>query len=281
MKKTILILTLLLQLGAFAGGGWTHPKGEGFFLLSQRMIAGTNYFNSNGLIVQSPALAAFTTNFYGEYGFTNKLTGIVYTPFLTSLSRASGVDSLGNTFIGDNALGFGDVDLAVKYGILDKKLKLAATLTFGIPSGNYNAGSTKTLHLGDGEFNQMLRLDASMALKKGFFATLFAGFNNRNSGFSDEIHYGGELGWSKNKFTGIIKIYGRNSLFNEPRKDSPIPGIYSDNLEYFSFSPQILYTFKGNFGVLAEAGFATASRNIIAAPSLTLGFYYKLKQKEK
>lgn len=279
MKKTLILLSILLtQSAVFAGGGWTQKKGDGFFLLSQRVIAGEFYANSEGNIVESPLLACFTTNFYGEYGFTDKLTGILYTPFLTSLSRAGGIDANGNIFLQDDAFGFGDIDLSVKYKLLSKKVHVAATLTAGIPTGNLNAGSTGTLHLGDGEFSQMLRVDASSSFKKGMFATIFAGFNNRTKGFSDEIHYGGEFGWQKNKFTTILKIYGRKSLFNEPRKDSPIPGIYSDNLEYFSISPQFLYKVKGNVGILAEGGFALAARNIIAAPSITLGVFWDLKK---
>ncbi len=277
MKKNIFILALIFQFSALAGGGWTQPKGEGFFMLSQRMIAGSYYYNSEGVIVQSPFLSALTTNIYGEYGFTDKLTGIVYSPFITALSRDAGTDSLGNVFTEDNALGFGDIDLALKYKLYSKNIHISASLTFGLATGNFNAGSTKTLHLGDGEYNQMLMVHASKSFKKGIFSTLFLGFNNRTSGFSDEIHYGGEIGYSKNKFTGIIKIYGRNSLFNETRKDSPIPGIYSDNLEYFSVSPQVLYTLKGNIGLMGEAGFAMGSRNIIAAPSLTLGVWFNLK----
>ncbi len=278
MKKLILLCCFLSQIAAFAGGGWTQKKGEGFFLLSQRMIVGTNYFNSQSNIIASPGLAAFTTNLYGEYGFTDKLTGIFYSPFITALSREAGVDSSGNIFTKDNALGFGDIDLGVKYKLWSKNIHVSASLTIGLATGDYTARETKTLHLGDGEYNQMLKIHASKSFKKGIFTSLFLGYNNRTSGFSDEIHYGGEIGYSKNKFTGILKIYGRNSLFNEkPRKDSPIPGIYSDNLEYFSVSPQILYNLKGNIGILGEAGFAMGSRNIIAAPSLTLGIYLNLK----
>ncbi len=278
MKKILLIVFVLSQYNAFCGGGWTQEKGNGFFMLSQRMISGTNYFNSNAVIVSSPALSAFTTNFYGEYGITNKLTATIYTPFLTSLSRESGIDDMGNVFIGDNATGFGDVDIALKYGLCSNKINLAVSLIGGMATGNFNAGSTGTLHLGDGEYNQMLKLDASKSFNKGIFATVFLGYNNRTKGFSDEIHYGGEVGFVKNKFIGIVKIYGRKSMFNEVRKDSPIPGIYSDNLEYFSISPQILYKLKGNIGLMAEAGFATFSRNIIAAPSLSLGVFLDFKK---
>ena len=58
-------------------------------------------------------------------------------------------------------------------------------------------------------------------------------------------------------------------------KRQPYSGIYSDNLEYFSLSPQILYKVKGNVGITAN-WIALNSRNIIAAPSFTLGVFLDL-----
>jgi hypothetical protein len=277
-RRIVFVLAFILSTTTFAGGGWTQKKGNGFFSLSQRMIAGTYYANSEGIITQSPLLTAFTTNLYAEYGITDNLTGIFYSPFATALGREAGTDSLGNAFTADNAFGFGDMDFGLKYKVLDSKVKIAVSVILGVPSGNYNAGTTGTLHLGDGEFNQLGMVDFSGSFGKGFFGTAFVGFNNRTNGFSDEIHAGGELGWQKNKFTTILKVYARNSLFNEVRKDSPIPGIYSDNLEYIAISPYFMYKLTDKWGVSAEAGFATFARNIIASPSISLGVFFDLKR---
>lgn len=281
MRYIKFLLAFLLFSGTiYAGGGWPQKKGEGFFLLSQRSIVGNGYYGSEGLSIGSPRLSALTTHFYGEYGITDKFTAVLHSPFITALSRDAGLDGMGNIFIADNDLGFGDIDAAIKYNILSKPLFLSAELTLGIPSGNYNGGQTETLHLGDGEFNQMLRVYASKGFKYGIFATAFGAFNNRTNGFSDEFHYGGELGISQFGLTLIGKLYVRQSLFNEPRKDSPIPGIYSDNLEYFSFGFQALYKFR-NWGVMFEQGTANFGRNIIAALSYSGGIFFELKQKEK
>ena len=118
----------------------------------------------------------------------------------------------------------------------------------------------------------MLKIEASRGFKHHLFATVFVAFNNRTKHYSDDLQYGGEFGYSKNKLTAILKVYCRTSLFNEPRKDSPIPGIYSDNLEYYSL--------KYNIGVMAEAGFALGSRNVLAVPSISLGVYWNLKKRE-
>lgn len=277
MKQLILSLAIFAQGALLAGGGWTQPKGKGFFLVSQRVISGTNYYNSEGVIVASPSLSTFTSNIYGEYGITNRLTGVFYSPILTSVSRGEGIDATGKLFIEDQAAGLGDIDLGLQYQLLKGTWNLSASVVFGLPTGNHFAGTTGTLRLGDNEFNQLVKADLSRSFNHNLFGTIFAGFNNRTNGFSDEIHYGGEFGYSKNKLTAILKIYGRKSLFNEFRKDEYIPGIYSDNLEYFSFSPQVLYDITDHIGVLAEAGFAGMSRNIIASPSWTIGVYFNLK----
>lgn len=279
--KLICISSFLIPIMSLAGGGWPQKKGEGFFLLSQRIIAGNGYYNNQGFVTGSPRLGAYTTHFYGEYGITDKFTAIVHSPFITHLTRDAGVDGFGNVFTADQATGFGDADLALKYNFFSKPFYLTAEVTLGVPSGNYNGGSTGTLHLGDGEFSQMLKLYASKGFKYGIFATAFGGFNNRTNGFSDEWHYGGEVGISKWGFTLIGKLYNRSSLFNEPRKDSQIPGIYSDNLEYFSYGFQILYTYKDQYGLMFEQGTAGESRNIIAAQSYSFGVFWKMKEKKE
>jgi hypothetical protein len=279
MKRTIFYLLLLMITGqTWAGGGWTNKKGNGFFSLSQSMIYGNFYFNQDAQVISSPSLGVFTTNLYGEYGITDRFTGILYSPFLTSVNRQGGIDSTGQVFNPDQAIGLGDLDIGIKYGWVQGSVNIATSVIFGLPTGNHFAGETGTLHLGDGEFNQLIKLDVSAGLNNGLFTTVFGGFNNRTNGFSDEIHVGGELGYSRNKWIAIVKIYGRYSVFNEtPRKDSPIPGIYSDNIEYLAISPQVLYRLKNNWGVMGEIGFAAHGRNIIASPAFQLGVFYELK----
>ena len=281
MKQLIIviILTSLTQNLVYAGGGWTPLKGEGFFMLSQRSISGTFHSNTQAIIGKSPFSQVMTTNFYGEYGITDRFCGIIYSPFLTFAKQDKGTDEFGNIFESDNAIGMGDIDLAIKYRLLKGNYNLSASAWFGINSGNYSAGKTKQLHLGDGEFNQILRFDLSHAFRS-FWWTIYAGFNHRTKNTSNEILAGGELGWKKGKFIGILKIDNRSSLFDGSRIESYTPGIYSSNLEYFGITTQVLYKLKGNLGLSLDAGFAPYLRNIIAAPSFTIGVYYNLKRSD-
>lgn len=281
MKKQLLFLFfgLLLTSNVSAGGGWTPEKGNGFFMLSQRYIGGSFRANSGGIIGKSPLAYVTTTDLYGEYGITDRFCGILYTPVLSFAYQEGGVDEFGRMHLRDKAVGNGDIDLAVKYKIIDRDIKVAASAWAGINAGNYNGGTTGNLHLGDGEFSQMLRLDAS-ASANAFWMNLYVAFNNRTRNFSDEMRFGGEFGWHKGGFFSILKVNVNKSLFNGNEPDTYSPGIYSNNIEYFGVAPQFLYKFDNNLGLALEAGFALSARNIIASPSLSAGVFYDLKRKK-
>ncbi len=283
MKIQLLILVMIIgPFQLIAGGGWTPKKGEGFFMLSQRYIGGGYFANPYAKIIASPLATVMTTNIYGEYGLTNRFCAIVYSPFVTAVTQQSGIDSSGNSYSKDKALGIGDIDLALKYRFLEKKgFNASVSLWAGINSGDYRSGTTKELHLGDDDFSQMLRFDISKGFKKNYWATMYAGFNNRTNNYSDEIRVGGEIGYNrKDKFFAVLKIDSKSSLFNGSQPDSKYPGIYSNNLEYFGISPQVMYRFKHGFGIMGEVGFALHARNIIAAPSFSAGIFYDLKRKK-
>ena len=249
-------------------------------MLSHRIIAGSYLANSDAMFGVSPFAMAQTTNIYGEFGITNRLGGIVYSPILTIGRQEEGMDEFGRFHLADEAVGLGDIDLALQYQILDGKYKLSGSVWLGINSGDYNAGRYGVIHLGDGDFNQMGRVDLSSSFKS-FWWNTYGAFNNRTNDFSDEIRFGGEFGWRSNRLSAIAKVDAKFSMFNGSRSDSHSPSIYSNNQEYFAISPQVLYEFHNHVGVMAEAGFAVHSRNIIAAPSISLGVFFNLKDDKK
>ncbi len=280
MKYTFSIFFWFFLITSKAGGGWTPKKGEGFSSLGFRTITGQNYINnfSNfGFIPQSSNSAIVT---YVEYGLTDKWCGILYSPLISSSKQMSGIDFQGTILENDKAVGIGDVDLGIKRSLINGKYAVSATLILGIPSGDFTAGKTKQLRLGDGDFSQLLRFDVSRSFKKTW-ATIYSGYNNRTANFSSDVQFGGEFGWKKKGFIAILKAYGRISLDNGSKPISNYPGIYSNNIEYIGLGPQVMYFFKNNFGIYAEAGFAFYTRNIVGAPSLSIGIAYDIKKKAK
>lgn len=278
MKKAAFTsLCLLTSILAFGGGGWTQGKGNSFVLLSQRYIGGGFYaFSPRKILDFRPGRAGYySTHFYGEYGLGQKLDLVLHSPVLSGyFYKENGMSE------SQNALGLGDVDLAVKYQLMSGSLNLAGSLMMGIPTGNSSAGDQNNILLGDGEFNQMAKLDLSSGFGKGYFATASLGFNNRTNGYSDEIHAAFEIGVTRNKLIAILKLYLLKSTFNGTRAEASLPGIYSNNLEYLAVSPVFIYK-MGNKGLLLDLGFAPYLRNILAVPSFTFGMYWELKKKKK
>ncbi|MCB0736821.1 MAG: hypothetical protein KDC92_04850 [Bacteroidetes bacterium] len=275
MKRALsFLLFSLLSFSLFAGGGWINEKGHGFAMLSQRYIGGSFYAFNNASIYTTPLAGVYTTNLYAEYALTNKVEISTFFPFLTGAFMQAGTDELGAVYPEDAAFGLGDMDVAIKYGLLSGGLNLAVSGLFGLPLGDNQAGETNRLMLGDGEFNQMIKLDASVGLGAKWYGTFMVGFNHRTQGFSEEFHSSLEIGRNGDKLLALTKFYLLKSMNNGNANVASLPGIYSNNLEYFALNPSFLYK-MGNGGINLDLGFALHLRNIIAAPSLSLGYFLK------
>jgi len=270
---------LSLQTQAFAGGGWPQEKGSGFFKLGQYMIYSGYYSTPAGDIVDITSTGFYSTSIYGEYGITDRFTVISYIPFFVRSTLNRVIDREGNLIQdGDYLNSFGDTDISFKYGIITgKPVVLAASFTLGIPLGESSGGRTGLLQAGDGEFNQMITLEASASSNSGkLYGTLLAGFNNRTNNFSEEIRYGIEVGYHLKKFWFINKVVGIKSLFNGDDKQIVNNGIFNNNMEYLSITPEISFEFGDNMGINVSTGFALYARKVLASPSFSLGAYFKL-----
>lgn len=278
MKKLILLSAIALSVcPAHAGGGWPQPKGKGFFKLGQNMIRSSSFFSPAGEVIDITTTSLYTTSLYGEYGITGRLTGIAYFPFFVrgTLNQIEYRQS-GNREPGDAVNSVGDSDLGLKYTFMaGKPLFASFTVLLGLPLGDTGGGNSGILQTGDGEFNQLVRLDVSGSLTSKVFASAYIGFNNRTRGFSDEFRYGAEIGVTWKKFTPILKINSVESFFNGDA-EAVQNGIFSNNTEYFSPTVEVNYQHTGHLGLSASGGFALSGRNILASPNWSLGVYWKL-----
>lgn len=279
MKKFTLIFAITLSTSLlFAGGGWPQPYRGGYFKLSQNYIRSPYFFGPDGSIVDITTVQLFTTSIYGEYGFTKRLTGILYFPFFVRNTLNETVyNQSGQVVPGDEFQSIGDTDLAFKYGlIMDKPIVLSATLLLGLPLGKSSGGEGQILQTGDGEFNQMIRLDASHSFyPKPIYVSAYAGFNNRTQDFSDEIRFGAEVGLTFKKFTPILKLNVVQSLYNG-NAEAIQNGIFSNNTEYISPTVELNYQWTEQWGISGSGGFAFAGKNILASPNWSIGVYLKL-----
>ncbi len=281
------ILLLILTNTLIAGGGWPQPKNNGYFKLSQWWVVSNQHFTDNGMIDPNVTTGTFNTSIYAEYGFTDRFTGILYFPFFSRVYTNNIVSgTTGKVIIPGEAINsIGDTDISLKYGLtLNKPLALSATLTLGLPFGNPSGGSQGNLQTGDGEFNQMLLIDAGTSFRIGkvdVYSNAFVGFNQRNGGYSDEWRFGIEAGATifKKKVIAIMRFYGIRSLNNGTRNDNNNSGtsLFANNSEHLTISPEIGYNINKNWGVSFTYGTALSGKLIFANPSYSVGVYYNLK----
>ena len=280
MKRllTIVLLSSAAISICFAGGGWPQKKGKGFFKIGQSVIIANKYFSPGGEVVDITTISLYTTSFYGEYGITDRLTGIAYVPFFVrSTLNEVRYEPSGTVVPGDEMNSFGDTDIGLKFGITkDKPVAVSATLMLGLPIGETAGGEQKILQAGDGEFNQLVMIDAGKGFNK-WYGNIGVGFNNRTNGFSDEFRYTFEVGYTGSpKLIASLKVNGVNSLYNGDEIPNTNNGVFANNTEYLAFGPELGYKIKDNFGVTASAFFATAAKRILASPNFGAGLYYTL-----
>ncbi len=278
-KISTILLMLLISTVTLAGGGWPQPVGKGYFKLSQSMIRADKFFNPSGDIVDITTISIYSTALYGEYGFSDRVTGIAYVPFFVrSTLNAVKRRQSGSIEPGDQVNATGDPILGLKYAIIkDKWIALSGTISLGIPMGETEGGESRILQTGDGEFNQMIMIDASHSFyPRPIYTTFSVGFNNRTNGFSEEFRYGFEVGYTGIKnLIAVLKINGVES-FNNGEVTTAGNGIFANNTEFLGITPEINYNLNEQWGISASAGFAPYAKRILAAPNYSIGMYFQL-----
>ncbi|MGK7396496.1 MAG: hypothetical protein ACNS62_18095 [Candidatus Cyclobacteriaceae bacterium M3_2C_046] len=279
MKQILFLSILFIMITGqlFAGGGWTPEKGSGFVKLSQSMLLSDQFFSPAGDLVDITTTGIYSSSIYGELGITDRFTVIAYFPFFSRATLNRKETPEGELIEeGDHLNSLGDADLTFKYGLIQQKpLVLSASLTLGLPLGTNGGGRTGLLQTGDGEFNQMLTLEASHSFyPQNFYLSGLIGFNNRTNNFSDEIRYGLEIGFTPGKFIGVLRFYGVKPLMNGNDELLPINGVFNNNVEFLAVTPEINYMMTEKWGISLSFGGAFYGKNILANPNLVGGLFY-------
>lgn len=279
MKKILVLFLISSSFVSYGGGGWTKNKGKGYFKISQYTLIANQYFNPEGNLIRiNPRISLYNTAIYGEYGLNDKFTTELYFPIF-SRSVLNNLQKRNGEFIdGDKVSSVGDMNVSIKYGIHQEgSTVFSAKITLGLPLGDASGGRTGTLQTGDGEFNQMLSLDIGHSFYPiPVYANVSAGLNNRTKNFSDEFRYSVEGGVTMGNFVLIGRILGVKSLMNGNTEDNSNQGVFGNNVEYLSFTPEVLYNIKAHYGISAAAGTAFSGKQVLASPSFEIGFFLEL-----
>jgi hypothetical protein len=279
-NNALLFFILLLLPGSIYANGWPQPKGHGFFKLDFSSIRARQFYGMDGNIYDingaGTLLGNYTAAFYGEYGLNNRLTAIAYVPFLVRNTVNEGVGAITGEVLqpGLENTAIGDVDLGLRVGLLRKgSWVLSASATLGIPSGDFE--NPDLLYTGDGEFNQLLKLEWGYGQSR-WYATGNIGFNNRTKGFSEEFRYHIEAGFwvLPGKLLASAKLAGVES-FNNGDPNGSGNGLFSNNVEYTSPQLALSYEHRQKWGITAQIAGAVSGRNVLAAPAISVGIYVK------
>ncbi len=281
-------LMLLLPVLAKAGGPWPQGKGKAYVKLSEWWLRFDRHYTDAGLTDPNLTSGVYNTFVYGSYGITDRLTGIVNANvFGRNVVNDLESSVSGEVLVKGEALNhLGDIDLALKYTITKSGAAwpVSATVLFGLPTGQDEAGVQGNLQTGDGEFNQALRFDVAhgfgVGKKSSAYVAAYSGVNNRTNGFSDEFRGGLEASVNllSQKLWLISRLDVVESFQNGDTAETFMgSGIFSNNAEFTSIGLEANYYLTPRLGVSVGAARALRGELIAAAPSYSAGLFLDLK----
>ncbi len=292
MKNIIFsLLTLFFITGTInAGGPWVQQKGKGYFKFSEWWTVYDQHYTDTGQKDPNVTTGIFNTSLYVEYGFTNRLTGIFSGPIFSRNYMNNLISSTNGELLikGEAINSLGDFDIGFKYSLTKPgsvKIPISASFTFGLPTGKTNGGTQGNLQTGDGEFNQMIQIDAGTGFNLGknvfAYANAFAAFNNRTQGFSEEFRLGIEagVGLFNKKLWIITRLSNVESLQNGETVETIMrTSIFANNTEYTSLGLEANYYISDKIGVSASITSALRGEIIAASPSYSIGIFLDLSK---
>lgn len=275
-------LALLVSLGSVIDSraqAWPHAAGGGFYQIGFQYIRASEFFEPDGHRIDIPTLGDYQVSFYLEHGLTDRLTATAYIPFVEriTLNRIVGEDTGFEFFSGDEVTGVADAEIGARYGILRKGGTVASVFVrFGIPIGD--SDQENGLHTGDGELNQIAGIAVGHSFwPKPAYVQADIGYNNRLKGYSDEIPFKLEAGYTlRNVWTLAGKIRGVMSTHNGvDERLGGTGGLYGNNQEFVSLGGEVSYVPKGTLGVSVRGEWAVVAENVLAAPAFGFSVFLK------
>jgi hypothetical protein len=273
MKQAIATgLLIVLSAGAAFAGAWTAPKNSYYEKLAFNYYFANETFDKGGNRGATPNSGKFTdynVSNYFEFGLTNDLTII---NALTYKWLENSNDQ-GRTR-GD---GFGDVDLGVRYKLLDhEKIGIISTQALVKIPGAY--GKNDPLPLGNGQVDAEFRLLYGRSLYPLIpgYANIEFGYRWRDGDPSDEVRYLIEFGVDiTQKLYTRVKLDGIFSMDNGLKLDSSGNPTSTNNYDLGKLDLTLGYKIAPSWGVEASYVPALYGQNTAAGTTYSLAVYFK------
>lgn len=265
-------LLVAVSAGAALAGAWTAPKNSCYEKLAFNYYFANETFDKAGNRGATPNSGKFTdynVSNYFEFGLTNDLTII---NALTYKWLENSNDQ-GRTR-GD---GLGDVDLGVRYKLLDHaKIGIVSTQALVKIPGAY--GKSDPLPLGNGQVDAELRLLYGRSLYPYIpgYANIEIGYRWRDGDPSDEVRYLIEFGVDiTQKLYTRAKLDGIFSMDNGLKRDSSGNPTTTNNYDLGKLDLTIGYKIGPSWGVEASYVPALYGQNTAAGTTYSLAVYFK------
>ena len=289
----VLIMSLVAACKAFAvGGAWVKtPEGYYFKVGFTSITADKEY----GLQGEDRPLFGDTVRFrdgtigisnisvYGEYGFTDWLTGVISTQYSVAVREAEDLETgLAET---TSASGLSDIWVSGRVNLLPKSWKLAgaATLAWKIPTGSPN----KEIPLGTG----VADYEGALAFGTGFpvgedtygYAQVSSGYRLRNRA-SNEVNWHVESGVQvipglalQAIFDGVHSTADFDDAAMSGNNDQVFTGLVNDQ-SFSRFSGGVIYDLSEEMQINFLYAKALSGINTLASSSISVGVAWKANQ---
>ena len=284
MKKNRFYLVFLL-FALTAHGQWINEKRKGYYKIGSWSLLADEHYTDQGIVDPNATRGLLINSIYAQYGLSKKINLLAYIPFLVHMYQFAQVSQTNGKIYEPRQEfnSFGDVNVGVEYGIkTTEKWVFSGTLTLGIPSGKAAAGSDGSYQTGDGEFNQMIQLNAGSSFglgKQNFYLKSYPGINNRTQGFSDELHSYFETGtqfW-QNKLLLLTRLHWIKPLYNGTLNATTSNGsIFANNAESMILGGKIALQIGKKWGVSATLAQPLFGKVVFKAQAYAGGIYFTL-----
>lgn len=282
----ILFFLLVSLLGSKSQSPWLASEKGYFIQLSYTTIPEYNsLFNGkNEAIPTSRKIQDKTLQLYAEYGIDKNFSLVASIPF--KILKSGSLNPNFTTYLyaipptgSVNALG--NMQFSLKYKLLNKKWVAAGQIRFELPT-IVSSGLESGLLPGYDAFAFAPILSIGRGWNK-FYGYYWLSAIFRTNNYSEYLNTGIEGGWKPFKGFWLIVYSELLHSFENGSRNLPPPerqfGLYSNDLEYFSFGLKILYEIdlKSNkkLGFIAHSSGSFSGYVVAHAPLFSLGVYLK------
>ncbi len=259
---------------AFAGG-WPQEKGKGYYKFDSQVLIADHYYLNDGSRQKITTIGNYTFSVYGEYGVTDIITAGAYVPFLKhiALNRVKGKTTGTIYGSGGTQSYIADAEIFMRTRIVQLgQAVISGSLLLGVPIGDHK--EKNGLVTGDGEWNKQISMESGYSFYPiPLYATGNFGINYRTKGYSDELRYGMELGYTfVKKVTFISRLRGIESI-QKGNQISAAGDLVANDQEFLSYGFETDYQITPSWGLAFNFDSAFFGKNILSAPAFSLGVY--------